>query len=138
MQGKSNTYVMQVQTNADSIFSFNDKYPGIMKDDKVIGPKLILLQNFTFDSIRYGKGTTPKYVFYNGTGYPVNLNNSGNGYIFIKSDSLSIPFSDIKQMQIKKLSKEKLVALVVGGSCAVGGLALLIVINLINSLDTIL
>lgn len=127
-QTKKRVYVINLQTNQDSTINFSASFPGKMSNGEVTGPHQVLLDRFKPDSIIFKtsslKLTNPKalYALKNGSRYKII--NQENKLLVNAIDTTRIPFSEIKQMQIKKLDNDKTLLLVAVSTGAYAGLLL--------------
>jgi hypothetical protein len=102
MEGKPHVYVMRVQTNADSVIYFNDKYPGRMKDDEVVLPKL--LKNSAFDSMKIINAKKTRYAYNNGIGYPMGEVYSYDSIRIIKTKRTLVAYQNGIDFPVEKIT----------------------------------
>jgi hypothetical protein len=138
-QDKPNVKVLYLSTKQYKTIYFSEKFPGKILNGEVIGPHHVLLNNFKPDSIIYKNLTqtaTPiaQYAFKNGTKYEVIFQDY-NKLICLASDTTRIPFSEIKQIHIKKLDSGSTAGLILAVAGAIGLVIYLIVVNLTFDID---
>ncbi len=127
-QKKLNTYVMNLQTDQDSIIYFSEKFPGKMSKDEAVGFHQVLLDDFKPNKIIY-KGAKADYAIKGNVRYRI-VNRDSIKLVCITSDTLHIPFSEIKQMKIKKFDHGNTAVVVLGIAAGGAGLLYLIATNI--------
>jgi hypothetical protein len=113
-QDKKHVYVIDLQTTQDSTVNFSTRFPGSIINGEVIGLQQdkVILPYCKIDTITY-ENSKAKYIHKNGNMYKV-IKKDKNGFIAIASDTIRIPFSDIKKMHIKETYPDKSALLAVG------------------------
>ena len=131
-----NISVLQLQTDQFEMINFSEKYPGRLLKDEVVGIHQVLLYKFNSDSVIYKSKTnlTPICAIKDEVRYRI-INESSKSLVYISSDTLHIPLSDIKKMHIKKIEQAKSLLLIVGIVAGAAGLIYLAVINMTFDLD---
>jgi hypothetical protein len=120
-QDKSHTWVLHLKTNQDSTIDFLYSFPGKMSNGEVVVINLLKAQikHGEADSIVfYNHRAVPRYFWKDGTRYKI-VDQDHYYLTGVVSDTLRIPFSEIKQMNIKKIDTGKTVLLIIGSS--IGG-----------------
>jgi hypothetical protein len=123
-QDKSHIYVLHLKTNQDSTIYFSESFPGKMSEGEVVVVSLSEIQmkyNITDSIIFKNHKPVPRYFWKNGTKYQI-IERDNFFVTGVASDTMRFPFSEIKQMHIKKINTGKTVALIIGCSVAGAGL----------------
>jgi hypothetical protein len=134
-QDKQSVKVLYLITKQYKTIYFSEKFSGKILNGEVIGPRHVLLNNFEPDSIIYKKNSTQtaipiaQYALKNGTKYEVILQDY-NKLICLASDTTRIPFSEIKQIHIKKMHPGSTAGLILAAGGAIALMIYLIVVNL--------
>jgi hypothetical protein len=128
LHNKSRVHVLQVQTNDDSLIFFNYGHSVKMKNNELIGPKLILPQNALFDSIIIKETLMKRYGYKDGIRYRMKIAEYDVGYSPIQPDSISIPFSEIRNLQYKQISAERTAGTILLTAGALVGITKLIAV----------
>jgi len=124
-QDKSHVYVLHLKTNQDSIIHFMDGNPGKMSNDEVVSVNFLKIEmkHGKTDSIVFLKNKpVPRYFWKDGTRYRI-VDQDHYSLTGVAYDTNRIPFSEIKQMNIKKIDHNKTVVLVIGCSIGYAGTA---------------
>ena len=132
-QDKKHVHVIELQTNPYRRVNINESSPGKIINGEVIVLHLheVILPYCKTDTIIY-ENSKASYIHKNGNLYKVIKQNI-NGYTAITTDTIRIPFSDIKKMRIKKSDPGKSVLLALGIAAISVGLITLIVILSFNN-----
>lgn len=113
-QDIKHVYAIDLITNNDSTIVFSSRFPGRLFNGEVVGPRHVTLHNFMPESIIYNKGTLNiAYVLKNDTSYKIAYWNDTT-LVCLASDTIRIPFTEIKQMHIKKVAHGKSALLALG------------------------
>jgi hypothetical protein len=104
-QDKKNVYVIDLETNQDSTINFGESFRGKIINGEVISihfHQVILpyAKTDTINTIMY-ENSEAKYIHRNGNIYKI-IEQKKNGYTVIATDTIRIPFSEIKKMHIKE------------------------------------
>jgi hypothetical protein len=118
LQNKRSVRVLEVLTEQDITISFTEEFPGKMSNGKVGVGQAFLPYNKDY-SILLGDNKT-KYINKNDVRYEI-ISQDTNGFYCLISD---IPFSEIKQMQIKKISSGKTILCGLGVGLGVVGITI--------------
>jgi hypothetical protein len=132
-QDKKHVYVTDLQTNQDTTINFSASSPGKIINGEVKGLPFhqVTLLYCKTDTIIF-ENSKARYIHKNGNMYMVIKQNK-NGYTAITSDTIRIPFSDIKQMHIKETYPDKSALLVSGiAGVSVGIIALITILSFNN------
>jgi hypothetical protein len=140
-QDKKHVYAFDLITNKDSMVYFSSSFPGKLANSEVTGPRQVIIQDFAPDSVIYrviyrNNMKQVKYALKNDIKYIVIYQND-TALVCIASDTTRIPFSDIKQMHLKKLDQGKSALLVSGIAVGLAGIIYLIIINLSFSMPIV-
>jgi hypothetical protein len=133
-QDKNHVYVLDLITTSDSAIYFSSSFPGKLSNKEVKGPRHILLENFNSDSIHFNKNQIISYVIKDSIRYKV-INRNDTILVYLLSDTTRIPFSEIKQMHIKKIDEGKTGALLFISAGALAVAIYLIITQMTFSLD---
>jgi hypothetical protein len=112
-QDKEHVYALDLITINDSTIYFSSGFPGKLSSNEVSGPKQILLSNFKPDSIILNRELQAGYVLKDTIRYKVIYRNDSE-WVCMTSDTIRIPFSEIKQIYIKKFDPGKSAAGIIG------------------------
>lgn len=123
-QNKKHVYVMDLVTNKDSMVYFSFSFPGTLSNNEVKGPKLVLLSDFKPDAFQFKTFKKISFAFKNDITYKVIYRN--DSIWVLTSEVTRIPFSEIKQMHIKKFEPAKTSLMVIGLAGVAAGLSYLI------------
>ena len=110
---KKHVYVMDLVTQRDSMVYFSPGFPGKLSDNGVTGYRQVPVQYFVSDSALYNKKGKAEFVMKDGARYRV-IQSADNTLICIEADITHIPYSDIKEMQIKQVDKTRTTVLILG------------------------
>ena len=127
-QDKYTIGVLELTTNHYKTIRFNEHYPGKMSNGEVTGVlkvKTIFKPDATDSIIFLNTKPVPLYVWKNGKKYKV-IHRDEFGLTCTRTDTTRIPFSEIKQMHIKKFETGKTVLLAGGIAGGLVGLIYLI------------
>jgi hypothetical protein len=134
-QDKELVYALDLITNKDSMVYFSSSFPGKLSNSEVTGLRHVLLRNFESDSVIYNKSKKQvKYALKNDIKYIVIYQND-TSLVCIASDTTRIPFSEIKQIHIKKIDSGSTVGLILAAGGALALVIYLIVVNLTFDVD---
>jgi hypothetical protein len=113
-QDKKNVYVINIQTNQDSTINFSKSFPGKIINGEVMFLQLhqVILPFGITDTLMY-ENSGVKYIHRNGNIYKI-IEQNKNGYTAIATETIRIPFSEIKKMHIKEKYPGKSVLLGLG------------------------
>jgi hypothetical protein len=126
-----------VQTVQNSIINFSEKFPARMSNAEVVGIQQVLLDKFNYDSVVFkGKGTnlTPIYAVKDEIRYKI-VSQDFKNLVCFTSDTIRIPFSEIRKMHLKKFDLAKSLFLAGGIAAGTAGLIYLVVINMTFSIN---
>jgi hypothetical protein len=124
-QNKKRVYVLDLITTRDSIVYFSSSFPGKLSNSEVIGPRQISLRSLNPDSIIfYQNKPAIKYVMKNDIKYKVIFQDSVE-FVINKSDTIHIPFSEIKQIHIKETHGGRTAAIIAASGAIIGLVALI-------------
>jgi hypothetical protein len=134
-QDKKYVYVIDLQTNPYRRVDINESSPG-----KIINGEVIVLHSHEVilpfcktDTIIF-ENSRARYIHKNGNLYKV-LKQNKNGYTAVATDTIRIPFSEIKKMQIKETKPVESVFLALGiAGIAVGIIVLIAILTWDSSL----
>ncbi len=118
-QDKKHVYAFDLITNKDSMVYFSSRFPGKLANSEVTGPRQVIIQRFCFRfcNLQIISKKQVKYALKNDIKYIV-IYQKDTALVCIASDTTRIPFSDIKQMHLKKIDQVKSASL--AGGIAVG------------------
>jgi hypothetical protein len=127
-QDKYTVGVLELTTNHYKTIRFNKGLPGKISNSEVIGVskvKAIFKPGATDSIIFQNTKPVPQYVWKNGKKYKI-IHRDELGFTCTRIDTTRIPFSEIKQMHIKKFETGKTVLLAGGIAGGLVGLVYLI------------
>ena len=128
-QDKFNVGVLELTTNHYKTIRFSKGSPGKISNGEVIGISKVktTFKPGAIDSVIFqNTKSVPQYVWKNGKKYKI-IHRDEFGLTCTRNDTTRIPFSEIKQMHIKKLETGKTVLLAGGIAGGLVGLIYLIV-----------
>ena len=128
-QDKFNIRVLELTTNHYKTIYFNKSLPGKISNGEVTGVlkvKTIFKPGAIDSMIFQNTKPVPQYVWKNGKKYKI-IRRDEFGFTCTRTDSVRIPFSEIKQMHVKKFEPGKTVLLAGGIAGGVFGIICLIV-----------
>lgn len=124
-QNKKHVYVMDLVTNKDSTVYFSFSFPGTLSNNEVKGPKLVLLSDFKPDAFLFKTYKKISFAFKNDIKYKVIYRN--DSIWVLTSGTTRIPFSEIKNMHIKKIDRGKTFALIFTSAGVLAGVLALMI-----------
>jgi hypothetical protein len=125
IQNKRQVYVLDLVTTRDSVVYFSKSFPGIFSNSEVIGPRQMSLRSLNPDHlIYYHNKPAIKYVMKNNIKYKV-IHKDSTEFVINKSDTIHIPFSEIKQIHISETHGGKTAAIIVTAGVVIGLVGLL-------------
>jgi len=129
-QEKKHVYAFDLITNKDSMVYFSSSFPGKLANSEVTGPRQVKIQDFAPDSVIYRNNMKQvKYALKNDIKYIV-IYQKDTALVCIASDTTRIPFSEIKQIHIKKMHPGSTTGLILAAGGAIALMIYLIVVNL--------
>jgi hypothetical protein len=125
-QDKKHVYVVDIQTYPYRRVNISESSPGKIINGEVISLQFhqVILPYCKTDTIIF-ENSKASYILKNGKMYKVIKQNK-NGYTAMATDTIRIPFSDIKKMHIKETKPGESVLLALGIAGMSLGLVILI------------
>jgi hypothetical protein len=105
-QNKEHVYAMDLITRRDSTVYFSSGFPGRLSNNEVKGPRQVLLQYFEPDSVHFNEKHKISYVIKDSIRYKI-INRNDTILVCQVSDTIHIPFSEIRQIHIKQVDTAK-------------------------------
>ena len=127
-QDKNNIVVLELTTDHYKTIHFNKGFPGKISNGEVMGVSKVKAKfkpEATDSVIFQNTKPVPQFVWKNGKKYKI-IHQDEVGLTCTRTDTTRIPFSEIKQMHIKKFETGKTVLLAAGITGGVVGLIYLI------------
>ena len=112
-QHKEHVYAMDLITSRDSTVYFSSGFPGRLSENEVKGPRQVLLQYFEPDSVHFNEKHKISYVIKDSIRYKI-INRNDTTLVCQLSDTIHIPFSEIKQIHIKEFDSANTTLGIVG------------------------
>jgi hypothetical protein len=120
-QNNDHIQVLEIRSKKDSIIVFNEKFPGKLENKQVYGIRQKQFPYNAADSIIFtAQDQNAAYIRNNRVHYKI-ISHDKSGFTCISSDTIRMSFSDITQMNVKKIDPLKTTLLIVGLSALIIG-----------------
>jgi predicted PilT family ATPase len=124
-QDKNQVGVLDLTTNQNKTIYFDESVPGKMSNGEVIGFPQVRMRSKADSIIYKNKKHVAQYVWKNGKKHEI-IHQDEFGLTCTETDTTRIPFSEVKEMHVKKFETGKTVLLAAGLTGGVAGIIALV------------